>query len=184
MSGRVALVAVAPLALALTGLGAYQAASAGGPSELQRVHAATARFQSVGQAERAGYTELRDAAGTACIDSAEGGMGIHYLNAQLLDAEVDPETPEALVYAPRDNGSLELVAVEYLVFEEALTGNPDEEILNPQDMRIPDLFGTEMVRVDDDNRYGVPAFFERHLWLYEDNPAGLLADYNPEVSCP
>ena len=28
-----------------------------------------------------------------------------------------------------------------------------------------------------------PDFYEQHVWLWESNPAGLLQDWNPEVSC-
>lgn len=185
MRTRTAAMVAAPVALTLAGLGVYQvAAAAGGPSELQRVHAATARFQSITQAEQAGYAEFRDKDQIACIAGSDGGMGIHYVNGQLLDDVVDPEVPEALVYAPRPNGSLELVAVEYIVFESELTGGTTEEILQPDDPRIPELFGVKMQRMPAGNRYDIPAFFERHLWLYEENSAGLLADYNPDVSCP
>lgn len=189
MRGAVPVAAVGGLAVSLAGVGSYQVATAHSPSPLQQVKGATARFHSAAQAEQAGYVELRDAAGIACIDSPDGGMGIHYVNTSLFDATVDPLTPEALVYEPQPNGSLKLVALEYLVFEGALTGGTDERILNPDDPRIPDLFGVEMLRVPgpgeaNANRYGVPAFFERHLWLYEENPAGTFADWNPNVSCP
>jgi hypothetical protein len=56
--------------------------------------------------------------------------------------------------------------------------------MNPEE--IPELLGQPMIRVLDGNRYGVPAFFERHLWLWEDNPGpgGLFADWNPQIECP
>jgi hypothetical protein len=34
-----------------------------------------------------------------------------------------------------------------------------------------------------DNRYGLPPFYERHVWLWAHNPAGMYEDWNPKVSC-
>lgn len=49
-----------------------------------------------------------------------GGMGIHYVKNELVgDSVVDAASPEALVYEPRRSGRLRLVAVEYVVFQEA-----------------------------------------------------------------
>ena len=155
---------------------------------MQAARAASARFHSVEQAEKAGYTELADKFGNTCIASSAGGMGIHYVNGALLDdPAINPAAPEALVYEPQPNGSLKLVALEYLVFEQAL-GGPGP-ILNPDDLRIPRVLGQKMLRIpgiDEGGPFKVPAFFERHLWLWEDNPGpgGLFADWNPEVSCP
>ncbi len=33
------------------------------------------------------------------------------------------------------------------------------------------------------NRYGIPAFYELHVWGWENNPAGVFADWNAHVSC-
>jgi hypothetical protein len=33
------------------------------------------------------------------------------------------------------------------------------------------------------NRYGLPAFYELHVWAWRDNPNGTFADWNPKVSC-
>lgn len=190
---RVALAAtISAATVSAAALAAAPFATASPEDPMQAARAASARFHSVQQAEQAGYGELRDAAGIACIDSTSGGMGIHYVNGQLLgDAVVDPNQPEALVYEPQPNGSLKLVALEYIVFEDALTTNDAEIITDPADNRIPTVLGQRLLRVQgpgetQPNRYGVPAFFERHLWLWEDNPGpgGLFADWNPEVSCP
>jgi hypothetical protein len=34
------------------------------------------------------------------------------------------------------------------------------------------------------NRYGLPAFWELHAWVWRHNPNGLFDDWNPRVSCP
>ena len=33
------------------------------------------------------------------------------------------------------------------------------------------------------NRYGLPAFYELHVWAWKPNPAGTFADMNMDVSC-
>ena len=58
---------------------------------------ATAGFQDVAVAEGAGYASSIDALG--CFQSpGRGGMGVHYVNGDLMDATVDIRKPEALVY--------------------------------------------------------------------------------------
>jgi hypothetical protein len=33
------------------------------------------------------------------------------------------------------------------------------------------------------NRYGVPSFYQIHVWLWKSNPAGIFSDWNERVSC-
>lgn len=147
-------------------------------SDLAAVRAATAQFANVAAAQAAGYGLLVDAAGIACIDNPAGGMGIHYVNVDLvLDPTLDPTKPEVLVYEPDKHGNLRLVAVEYVVFE--ADSHSDG----------PTLFGQHFHRMpgadesEPQNRYGLPAFFELHVWLWKHNPSGMFEDWNPNVSC-
>src|SRR6266498_2895652 len=89
-------------------------AGASSPDDLQAVKAATARFHSFEQAEKAGYS----IAGEPCVASPLGTMGIHAVNAELMD---DPT-----------------MAVHY----------------------------------------------DLHVWLWQDNPTGLFAPFNPRLACP
>jgi hypothetical protein len=145
-------------------------------SETAAVKQATNQFHDVAAAGAAGYAELRDAAGIACIESAAGGMGIHYANVGLVvDGAITPLQPEALVYEPRDNGkALKLVAVEYVVFADAW----DAGHLEP-----PSLFGRQFDFTPLGNRYGLPAFYSLHAWIGKPNPAGYLEPYNPRIDC-
>lgn len=147
-------------------------------SDLAEVRAATAQFTDVATAEAAGYGLLEDAAGIACIDSPTGGMGIHYVNIDLvLDPTFDPAKPEVLVYEPDKHGNLRLVAVEYVVFESQWPGP------------APSLFGEDFDRMpgpdelEPQNRYGLPSFYELHAWVWKHNPSGMFEDWNPTVSC-
>lgn len=167
------LLALAALAL---GIPASAAALAAEPGGLSTARAATAGYHQLTVAKAAGYGLLTDAAGFACIDNpGVGTMGIHYVDGALVgDGAVDASTPEALVYEPEPNGELRLVAVEYVVFQaawDAAHGAP------------PSLFGQQFELLPAGNRYGLPAFYELHAWIWKDNPRGMFDDWNPLVSC-
>jgi hypothetical protein len=41
-----------------------------------------------------------------------------------------------------------------------------------------------LILVPSPNRYGVPAFYELHAWVWKHNSSGLFNDWNPRVRCP
>jgi hypothetical protein len=140
---------------------------------LAAVRAATASFRDVDDAIEAGYARFVDAKGVACIDSPYGAMGIHYVKGSLIGT-MNPTTPQALVYEPLKNGKLRLVAVEYIAFQ----SDWDATHASP-----PWLFGQEFMRTAAPNRYGIPAFYALHAWIWKHNPSGMFASWNPRVSC-
>ena len=77
---------------------------------LAGIRAATARYHDVDAAIADGYAQA-----TPCVAEAEGGDGIHYVKQSLVDGVVTPLQPEVLLYEPKKNGGLKLVAAEYLV---------------------------------------------------------------------
>jgi len=164
------------IALALGMLVPSAVAAAAEPHGLSAVRAATANYRHLAVAQAAGYGLLTDAAGIACIDNpGVGAMGIHYVNGALVgDGAVEASTPEALVYEPEPNGRLRLVAVEYVVFQ------ADWDAANHAP---PSLFGQQFELVPAGNRYGLPAFYELHAWIWKHNPRGTFDDWNPLVSC-
>jgi hypothetical protein len=135
------------------------------------VRQATAAFHDLSAAEDAGYGPFY-----LCTDQAgEGAMGQHYVNGGLVgDPAIDPLAPEALVYEPMPGGGYRLVGVEYVTFQDAWDANH----ANP-----PSLFGRTFALVGAGNRYGLPAFYELHVWLWRPNPSGIFNDWNPSVSC-
>jgi len=165
------LVGVAVTAIVL--LAAPSPANAGA-ADLSTVRAATAHFQQVDAATAAGYGRFLDAASIACIETpGVGVMGIHYVNGALVsNGVVDATTPEALVYQPIGNGKLRLVAVEYIVFYSMWAGSSK-----------PSLFGQDFKLIGTPNRYGIPAFYELHAWVWQNNPSGMFKDWNPSGSC-
>src|SRR6266508_1480557 len=154
---------------------AAPAALSSARSDLGQAKHATAPFQDVSAAVAAGYGEFRDSHGLACIEKpGVGAMGIHYVNGALIgDTLLDATRPEALVYEPQ-HGQLRLVALEYLVFQEAWDSEHGAR---------PSLFGQQFELVPSPNRYGIPAFYELHAWSWRSNPRGLFDDWNPRVSC-
>jgi hypothetical protein len=180
----IASLAIVPVLVAV-GVAVFMAttarpAAATGPGpilQLVQAYFGTARYQDVDRAVKAGYGEFKDAAGIACIDlPGAGGMGTHYVSSGVGDTDLNPATPEALVYETQPNGRLRLVAVEYIVFREPwdLTHNAPPSLFGQQFKLIP---GPE------ENRYGIPDFYELHAWIWKWNPRGLFDDWNSRVTC-
>lgn len=128
----------------------------------EQVRAANDRFKDVSVAVNEGYAPI------PCTSGIEGGaMGVHYVNGNLIkDEKVELGKPEAVMYEPGADGKMKLVAVEYIT-----TKGP------------ANLGGQLFSFTNAPNRYGLPAFYELHVWAWKDNPKGAFADMNPKVSC-
>jgi hypothetical protein len=126
------------------------------------VRTANDRFKDVAVAVAEGYAPI------PCASGADGGaMGIHYVNAKLISKEaVELKHPQAVMYEPKPDGKLELVAVEYITLKgpASLEGQ---------------LFNFNGAP----NRYGLDPFYELHVWAWKPNPRGPYADMNPTVTC-
>jgi hypothetical protein len=150
------------VALSLLSAGAAFAETADGNPLAEHVRAALGRFKDVTVAVKEGYKPIPCASG---MD--RGAMGIHYVNAAYIkDGAIDLEKPEAVMYEPMPDGSLALIAVEYIT-----TKGPAS-----LENHLFNYTGTP-------NRYGLPAFYELHVWAWKHNPAGTFADMNMDVSC-
>jgi hypothetical protein len=66
------------------------------------------------------------------------------------------------------------VAVEYVVFAEGW---------DAENEMAPMLFGEMFMLIDEPNRYELPAFYALHAWIWKDNPSGVFASFNPDVTC-
>jgi hypothetical protein len=171
-----AVLLLAALAAACAGAAAASPSTPGSPHAghtmrtEDRVAAmrASAGFQDVAVAEEAGYASSIGTLG--CFQSPEqGGMGVHHIDGDLLDATVDITTPEALVYELDASGQVTgLVAHEYIVPVDAWTSS-----------KPPKLFGMDF------HRHPTLPLWVLHTWLWKDNPAGVFQDWNPAVRlCP
>ena len=134
------------------------------------VRNATQQFTDVNAATAANYQPL-----FGCVSGPDqGAMGVHYINLTLYgDGEIDSSKPEALIYEP-SNGGLRLVGVEFIVDAATWMKNHNSP---------PMLEGQAFQFVNSPNRYGLPAFFELHVWAWRDNPNGAFVDWNTRVSC-
>lgn len=167
----VAAVLAAGVAAAVTGTST--------PGSLTDAARATAQYHRIANAKAAGYGLLKDKKGVECIamDSMPemGAMGIHYAKASLVGDGVERVTqPEALVYAPTAGGSLTLAALEYVTTKAAWDAHHGG---------VPTLFGRKFNFTPAGNRFGLPAYYSLHVWIYQHNPAGKFAMWNPTVSC-
>src|SRR5215204_1265529 len=90
--------------------------------QLADLRSATAKYHGVEEALADGYAPLG-----GCVALPSGPtMGIHYVNMQkLLDGELSITEPEVLVYLPEADGSLRLVAVEYMIPQAMTTELPE-----------------------------------------------------------
>ena len=142
------------------------------PAKLvQVVRNATSKYVDVNAARSADYQPL-----FGCVSGPErGAMGIHYINLGLVqDNLIDALKPEALIYEPSAGGAMQLVGVEYIV---------DAASWLSKNSAPPMLEGQAFQLVGSPNRYGLPAFFELHVWAWRDNPNGAFVDWNTQVSC-
>jgi hypothetical protein len=141
--------------------GATFAQQTSGPL-VDAVKAATEKYKDPAAAVADGYVPM------PCVSGpGSGAMGIHYVNPpNIEDPAVDVARPEALMYEPQADGTLELLGVEFITF----TGPAV-------------LQGHLFHFVPAPNRYGLDPFYELHVWAWRANPSGTFTDFNPTVSC-
>lgn len=175
---------------------AYTPAS--GEPTLEELREALRRFEDVEVALEEGY--VPDPTGM-CItaemegrSAEEGAMGIHYLRPDLLElTSTEPPVtgtgthtefrePAALLYEPQPDGSLELVGVENLVFEEAWTaaGHAEPPTFHG---RAYDHMVDDPSTPDVSESHDFAPHFDQHVYLYRSNPLGTLEPFNPNVTC-
>ena len=176
------------------------APNAPGPGEptLAEVRNATLRFRDVRAAIGEGYIrdpfDLCDTADMMGRPAALGAMGVHYFRPDLLGITAPPAPrvngngthtdflmPSILIYEPQADGSLELVAVENLVFAKAWHERGHSA--------PPSFHGVSYDTMTDDpntaadEAHMFEPHFDRHVWIYRGNPNGVFAPFNPAVSC-
>lgn len=173
-------------------------APAPGEPTLEEMREALRRFENVEIALEEGYvqdpTEMCITAEMEGRSAEEGAMGIHFFRPDLLEltsteppvtgtgTHTDFRDPAALLYEPQPDGSLELVGVENLVFEEAWTAAGHEE---PPTFhgRAYDHMVDDPSTPDVNESHDFAPHFDQHVYLYRDNPLGTLEPFNPNVTC-
>lgn len=146
-------------------------------------------FKDVSYALSKGYIQ-----GSPCeAHPTLGAMGHHYVNPQLLGLTapvngrvngtgtytgVNP--PPILLYVPNGQGGLRLAGIELLVFAAAW---------NAANNHPPMYRGREYNYMADnpdtpqDEAHNFMPHYDLHIWLFDHNPSGLYAQWNPALSC-
>ncbi len=124
---------------------------------------ATARYHNIQNALDDGFFQA-----SPCVSHPTlGTMGFHFINlSRILNPALSPDEPEVLLYLPDEDGTMRLVAIEYVV-PFGLASEP------------PVLFG-QTFHTDGPplNQYSL------HVWAWRNNPSGVFAPFNPKLSCP
>jgi hypothetical protein len=168
-----AQVALATLAIAAT----FVACRRNGVAELTAGHDgrvaadvstlrnATRPFHVLDSAVSAGY--VRDVP-NCLVHEHHGAMGYHHTNTRLMDARVEVERPEILLYERLPDGEYRLNGVEYIVPYTAW----------PRDSSPPFVMNQRMLQEDN------LKFWYLHVWAWNRNPDGLFANFHPSIQCP
>lgn len=165
--------------------------------EIAALREVAERYRDVNVALEEGYlrdpTNMCVTAAMEGMDPSLGAMGIHYFRPDLLGivqteprvagtgTHTDFSQPGVLIYEPQADGSLELVAIENVVFRSGWEAAGHTA--------APSFMGNEYVpMVDDpatapDEAHGFEPHYELHAWVVRDNPNGMFAPHNPNVTC-
>jgi len=182
--------------LAAVGALASIASCARGEPKLEAVRAATERFQDIKVALAEGYVADPDCvtADMMGLPKEVGAMGVHYFRPDMLGITTPPNPrvngtgthtnflkPAVLIYEPQADGSQQLVAVENLVFKKAwhAAGNKTP----PSFEGVPYDLMADDPKTEVDEAHKFEPHYDRHVWLYRDNPKGVFTPFNPKVTC-
>ncbi len=164
---------------------------------LNALRAASEKYKDVKAAEADGY--IRDPMNFCVTSTFEGqpaqlgGMGIHYFRPDVLKitatapridgagTHTDFLQPSVLIYEPQADGSLALVAVENLVFQKAWQDAGHSAPPEFHGNQFYSMVDNPLTDVDEAHMF--QPHYELHAWLYRDNPNGLFAQFNPNVTC-
>ena len=171
---------------------------AAGEPTLAEIRAATERFHDVKVALAEGY--IRDPANMCETPemmgkpAALGGMGIHYFRPDLLGITAPPNprvngsgtytdfrNPAILIYEPQSDGSLQLIAVENLVFAKAWKEAGNDAPPTFHGVAYDHMVDDPATSLDEAHNF--EPHYDRHVWVHRPNPNGVFAPFNPAVTC-
>jgi len=173
---------VVPLVLVLAAAAQPQpnTSAAQDDPDMSQIKAALDKYQDPIAAVRDGYFST-----VGCVDFPRpggegemayvaGGMGVHFLNPALIGPQLDTLRPQVLIYEPDQRGRLTLVAAEWFMPTAVSAERPS-------------IFGRPMEGPMEGHAPIMPAsmhHWDRHVWLWKHNPAGMFSPTNPTVHCP
>lgn len=168
------------LGVPVSPLAAQAGAKPGLSPELEQARAALDKYRDPVLAVHDGYfstvgcIEYPKGGREGTMQYAPGGMGIHFLNMQLVGPTLDPAKPQVLIYEP-DGDKLRLVAAEWFM------------PLQVAGQARPTIFGKELEGPMEGHHPLMPTgmhHYDLHVWLWKTNPAGIFAATNPALKCP
>jgi hypothetical protein len=148
--------------------------------ELEQVRATLDKYRDPVLAVHDGYfstvgcIEYPEGGREGTMQYAPGGMGVHFLNMQLMGPTLDPAKPQVLIYEP-DGDKLRLVAAEWFV------------PMGAAGQTRPTIFGKQLEGPMEGHHPLMPtglSHYDLHVWLWKTNPAGVFAPTNPALKCP
>ncbi|WP_249067060.1 hypothetical protein [Halalkalibaculum roseum] len=164
---------------------------------LEEVREATNKYKDINVALAEGYIEdpmkVCEMAIMMGRPAEEGGMGIHYFRPDLLGitateprvdgvgTHTDFLQPAVLLYEPQADGSLELIAVENLVFVKAWHAAGNEGLPTFQGVEFDHMVDDPLTELDEAHMF--EEHYDRHVWVHRENPNGVFTPFNPNVSC-
>ncbi len=177
-----AVVAIVALVVATNVAGAQgqQVAQPALPANLTATRAALDKYQDPIAAVRDGYFSTlgcvdypTGGGGEGQMPYKPGGMGVHFLNPALIGPTLDSLKPQVLIYEPVGD-HLRLVAAEWFM-PTAIS------------KETPVIFGRKLDGPMEGHAPVLPAelhHWDLHVWLWKDNPNGLMHPTNSSVKCP
>jgi hypothetical protein len=148
--------------------------------EFEQVRATLDKYQDPVLAVHDGYfstlgcVEYPQGGREGTMQYSPGGMGVHFLNMQLIGPTLDPAKPQVLIYEP-DGDKLRLVAAEWFVPVQAAGETR------------PAIFGKDLEGPMEGHHPLMPTglhHYDLHVWLWKANPAGTFSPTNPALKCP
>jgi len=156
------------------------------PAELEPVRAALDKYKDPVVAIRDGYfsslacidfpggmSEGGGAAGGMTMNYKPGAMGVHFINTANIGPKLDPAKPQVLLYEWAGD-SLRLTGAEWFA----------PVAVSP---KAPTIFGKTLEGPMEGHAPILPAelhHWDLHVWLWKENPNGLMHPTNSAVKCP
>jgi hypothetical protein len=107
------------------------------------------------------------------MSGPQGAQGIHFTNgARIGDPGTRRDAPRGADVRAATDGSLRLIGAEYLVFQQAWhdAGHVAAPVLLGRE------FSLNTTLLDE-------PFYALHVWVWQHNPLGIFANWNPLVGC-
>jgi hypothetical protein len=167
MQWRSKVALAVPALVAVTLATAGPSAAGRGEAGMQAVRQHTDQYHSEAAAVADGFVPT---------DECVPGMGYHYVNFERIDERLQPSRPEAVLYAPTEDGGRRLIAAEWIVVDD------DQDLSTDHDR--PTLFGHRFDGPMPGHGGDMPIHYDLHAYAWVTNPDGGFATWNPAITCP